>query len=432
MADRNVDDILYRAIDLYESGIHGCDGSFAADLAEGQVDGSLSPKSQRQAVGDQILQLLGEAAVSIDQQCQLDVKGLRDQSTRRDNVLQTTVDRDKAVVSKRRFAGSFVHDQRISVGDRIGDYRLVEMIGEGGMGTVFLAERQGPFCEKVAIKLIRSHLCSGESLARFEAERQAIALMDHPNIARLLGAGVSGPGQPYFVMEWLPGTSITDHCFERDLPIQARLQLFCQLCDAIAHAHGRNVVHRDVKPSNALVIDQQGVDMVKVIDFGLAKSTIEQMPLTDRTLFTQVGAVLGTPAYMSPEQACRNGLGIDHRSDIYSLGVILYELISGTTPIPRSEIETDPFDVLVRKIREDVPVRPSRLIRKAGGRPASCPRALDAIVMKAIEKDRVDRYGSVGDLACDIERYLQGRRVDAKLPRRSWKQVWMRTRRCGD
>jgi serine/threonine protein kinase len=355
-------------------------------------------------------------------------------------------------------------------GDRIGRYKLLQQIGEGGCGVVYMAEQEEPVRRKVALKVIKLGMDTKNVIARFEAERQALALMDHPNIAKVFDAGATETGRPYFVMELVRGIKITDYCDQERLPTERRLELFVQVCQAIQHAHQKGIIHRDIKPSNILITLRDGVPVPKVIDFGIAKATTDQR-LTDKTLFTQFEMFIGTPAYMSPEQAEMNELGIDTRSDIYSLGVLLYELLTGTTPFDAKELMQSGIDEIRRIIREQEPVRPStRLTRElatafgvrqssgaldeaAGASPGpatpnekrrrtgalqnagvlACPTSsqrlaqlkqlipllrgeLDWIVMKALEKDRARRYETANGLARDVERYLADEPVVACPP----------------
>jgi WD40 repeat protein/serine/threonine protein kinase len=313
-------------------------------------------------------------------------------------------------------------------GTVIGPYKLLQQIGGGGMGAVFLAEQTEPVQRRVALKVIKPGMDSRQVLARFEAERQALALMDHPNIAKVLDAGTTDSGQPYFVMELVKGVPITRYCDEHRLTPRQRLGLFVPVCQAIQHAHQKGIIHRDLKPSNVLVALYDGRPVPKVIDFGVAKATGPR--LTERTVYTEFGAVIGTLEYMSPEQAELNQLDIDTRSDIYSLGVLLYELLTGTTPLSRKRLkETAFFDVL-RLIREEEPPRPSTRLSTAEGLPDIAanrglePRKLsglvrgelDWIVMKCLEKDRSRRYETANGLAGDLERYLADEPVQACPP----------------
>ncbi|MGA2253760.1 MAG: protein kinase, partial [Thermoguttaceae bacterium] len=314
-------------------------------------------------------------------------------------------------------------------GQTIGCYKLLEEIGDGGMGVVYMAEQREPVRRRVALKIIKPGMDTREVVARFEAERQALALMDHPNIAKALEAGVTGSGRPYFVMELVNGVPLTDYCDQNRLTTNERLQLFAQVCRAIEHAHQKGIIHRDIKPSNVMVTLYDGVPVPKIIDFGVAKSVAGQ--LTDKTLFTHHGQMLGTPLYMSPEQAERSGLDVDTRSDIYSLGVMLYEILTGGPPLDRERVREVAYDELRRMIREDDPPRPSARISTLGaaatvisGQRKTDPtrlsqllrRDLDWIVMKALQKDRRDRYQTASDFARDIERYLHDEPVEARPP----------------
>src|ERR1051326_7152510 len=244
------------------------------------------------------------------------------------------------------------------VGDHIGRYKLLQQIGEGGCGVVYMAAQEEPVRRRVALKVIKLGMDTKNVIARFEAERQALAMMDHPNIAKVLDAGATAAGRPFFVMELVRGIKITDYCDQNNLSTPERLELFIQVCQAVQHAHQKGVIHRDIKPSNILVTSRDGVPVPKVIDFGIAKATTDQ-PLTDKTLFTAFEQFIGTPAYMSPEQAEMSELGMDTRSDIYSLGVLLYELLTGRTPFDPTELLRAGVDSMRRTIREKEPLRPS-------------------------------------------------------------------------
>lgn len=315
-------------------------------------------------------------------------------------------------------------------GDTIGRYKLLQVIGEGGCGVVYMAEQQEPVRRRVAFKIIKLGMDTKSVIARFEVERQALALMDHPNIAKVLDAGATETGRPFFVMELVRGIRITEFCDQNNLPTEERLKLFMQVCRAIQHAHQKGIIHRDIKPSNILVTLHDGVPVAKVIDFGIAKATEQR--LTDKTLFTEFQAFIGTPAYVSPEQAEMSGLDIDTRSDIYSLGVLLYELLTGRTPFDPEELARSGLDEMRRTIRESEPARPSNrlstmlhaeLTTTAKRRQVEPPKLisrirgdLDWIVMKCLEKDRTRRYETVNLLTLDIERFLNQEAVFARPP----------------
>jgi serine/threonine protein kinase len=315
-------------------------------------------------------------------------------------------------------------------GDRIGRYKVLQQIGEGGCGVVYMAEQQEPVHRRVALKVIKLGMDTKQVIARFEAERQALALMDHPNIAKVLDAGATETGRPYFVMELVRGIKITDYCDQNNLSTRERLDLFIQVCRAIQHAHQKGIIHRDIKPSNILVTMDDRVPVPKVIDFGIAKAT--QGKLTDRTLFTAFEQFIGTPAYMSPEQAEMRVQDIDTRSDIYSLGVLLYELLTGQTPFDAKRLLEAGLDEIRRTIRESEPARPStrlstmlagELTVTANHRRVQPPKLihlvrgdLDWIVMKCLEKDRTRRYDTVNGVAMDITRHLNCEAVLARAP----------------
>jgi serine/threonine protein kinase len=324
------------------------------------------------------------------------------------------------------------------VGASIGRYKLLQKIGEGGCGVVYMAEQQEPVRRRVALKIIKLGMETKSVIARFEAERQALAMMDHPNIARVFDAGATDRGPPYFVMELVRGVRITDYCDQNHLNARERLDLFVQVCHAIQHAHQKGIIHGDIKPSNIMVSLHDGAAVPKVIDFGISKAT--EARLTDKALFnsySQLIGLIGTPAYMSPEQAQLNGVDIDTRSDIYSLGVLLYELLIGKTPFDAKELLRSGFDEMRRTLRETEPPRPSfrlnalqpdELIKTAERRRAD-PRGLisllrhdlDWVVMKALEKDRGRRYETANALAMDIQRHLGNEPVMARPPTRLYR-----------
>ncbi|MEZ6121423.1 MAG: serine/threonine-protein kinase [Pirellulaceae bacterium] len=255
-------------------------------------------------------------------------------------------------------------------GSHVGPFKLLQKIGEGGFGVVYMAEQTMPVRRKVALKIVKLGMNSKEVVARFEAERQAMAMMDHPNIAKVLDAGTTDSGRPYFAMELVKGVSITDFCDENNLPMNQRLRLFQQVCRAVQHAHQKGIIHRDIKPSNVMVTLHDGEPVPKVIDFGVAKALSQH--LTEKTLFTRYGQIVGTPQYMSPEQAEMSGLDVDTRSDIYSLGVLLYELLTGMTPFDAQTLRSAGYDAMRKMIRESEPPKPSTKYRTLDNESATC------------------------------------------------------------
>ena len=308
----------------------------------------------------------------------------------------------------------------------IGPYKLLQPIGEGGMGSVWMAEQEKPIRRMVALKVIKAGMDSKQVVARFEAERQALALMSHPNVAKVFDAGTTDSGRPYFVMELVKGIPITEFCDRKKLSPQQRLELFIDVCRAVQHAHQKGIIHRDLKPSNVLVSDAEGVPCAKVIDFGLAKATSQK--LTEKTVFTSFGQMVGTPTYMSPEQADLNSLDIDTRTDIYSLGVLLYELMTGTTPIDATEIRRAGIRELQRMIQEEEAPRMSTRLSSLGDSSVTIAKQrrsdvrrlshllrgdLDVIVSKSLEKDRSRRYETPSEFADDVQRFLNGEAIES-------------------
>ena len=308
-------------------------------------------------------------------------------------------------------------------------YRIMELVGRGGMGDVWIAEQLKPVRRKVALKVIRSGMDSKQIIARFESEKQALAMMDHPAIAKIFDAGETELGQPYFVMEYVPGIPVTTHCDQNRLSLEERLELFMQTCEGVQHAHQKAIIHRDLKPSNILIAIQDGRAVPKIIDFGVAKATTQT--LTEKTMYTELGMLIGTPEYMSPEQAEMSGQNIDTRTDIYSLGVILYELLTGILPFDPGELRRSGFDEIRRRIREVDPPKPSTRLSTIGEpsialarkRSAELPVLvrqlkgdLDWITMKSMEKDRARRYASASEFAADIKKFQNQEPISARPP----------------
>jgi eukaryotic-like serine/threonine-protein kinase len=331
-----------------------------------------------------------------------------------------------------------------AIGKTIGRYKVLEKVGEGGCGVVYVAEQTVPVRRRVALKVIKLGMDTKQVVARFEAERQALAIMDHPNIAKVLDAGATDSGRPYFVMELVKGERITDYCDKHKLSTRERLDLFVKICHAIQHAHQKGIIHRDIKPSNILVAMHDGVPVPKVIDFGIAKATEQR--LTEKTVYTALEQMIGTPAYMSPEQAEMTGLDIDTRSDIYSLGVLLYELLTGSTPFDAHELVASGLELMRRTIREKEPARPStRLTTMVEGNltataklrqtdPSKLIRLLrgdlDWIVMKCLEKDRTRRYETANGLSSDLLRHVNNEPVIARPPSNAYRfqKAWRRNK----
>ena len=338
---------------------------------------------------------------------------------------------------------TLVNDLEETLGTMIDRYRILDKIGEGGMAVVYAAEQREPIHRKVALKIIKLGMDTKQVIARFEAERQALAVMDHPNIAKVFDGGATSAGRPYFVMELVKGVSITEYCDMNRLDTRERLLLCLRVCNAVHHAHQKGIIHRDIKPSNVMVTMNDGEAIPKVIDFGIAKATSQR--LTEKTLFTHCAQMIGTPEYMSPEQAQMSGLDVDTRTDIYSLGVLLYELLTGATPLGSEELRRAGYGRIQELLRDTEPLRPSTKLNTLGEtlRTVAEQRRTDAkalrrairgdldwIVMKCLEKDRSWRYETVHDLVADIERHLRHEAVLAGSPGMAYRlhKFWQRRR----
>jgi serine/threonine protein kinase len=385
-----------------------------------------------------IMTIFGDA---LERKSPQDRAAYLDEACRHDRELRARVE---ALLRSEQEAGRFLQGEatapgRVSVekkpltegpGTVIGPYKLLEQIGEGGFGVVFMTEQQQPIRRKVALKVLKPGMDTKQVVARFEAERQALALMDHPHIAQVLDAGATESGRPYFVMELIRGVPINQFCDDHQLTPRERLELFVIVCQAVQHAHQKGIIHRDLKPSNVLVTLLDSKPLAKVIDFGIAKA-LGQERLTDKTLFTGFAHMMGTPLYMSPEQAVMSGQDVDTRTDIYALGVLLYELLTGTTPFDKERFKEASYDEICRIIREEEPAKPSTRISALGqaASPVSANRKreprrlsqqfrgeLDWIVMKALEKDRNRRYDTASSFAADVQRYLDDEPVQACPP----------------
>jgi eukaryotic-like serine/threonine-protein kinase len=381
-----------------------------------------------------------EEAYGGDEALRLQVEALLQMHEQAGSVLQTslvdpgaTIDSEDGPKSQNR--GKATRGKLAEAnGNWIGPYKLLQKLGEGGMGSVWVAEQQEPVKRRVALKVIKPGLDSAQILRRFEAERQTLALMDHASIARVLDAGTTDLGRPYFVMELVQGVPITRYCDELHLSVRERLALFVPVCQAIQHAHQKGVIHRDIKPSNVLVCMQDGRPVPKVIDFGLAKALHQR--LSDESIYTEIGAVVGTLEYMSPEQAEMSPLGVDTRTDVYSLGVVFYELLTGFTPLDKQQLRQAAYSEMVRLIKQEVPSKPSTRLTQSQEtlanmaalrrtEPARLKKELrgdlDWIAMKALDKDRTRRYEAVSSFARDIERYLHDEPVEACPPSASYR-----------
>jgi non-specific serine/threonine protein kinase/serine/threonine-protein kinase len=355
------------------------------------------------------------------------LRSFSEKDARLASVVCALLDEERQLEQEGFLESSPLHAGARLAGQKLGPYTLISQIGQGGMGSVWLAQQTAPLQRKVALKLIRWGMYDDTLLRRFEAERQSLAVMDHPSIARVFDAGATLEGQPYFVMEYVAGVPITDYCDQKKLKISERLKLFIKVCEGVQHAHQKAIIHRDLKPANILVIDVDGTPVPRIIDFGVAKAI--NRDITEETVDTGMGNFVGTPGYMSPEQCDPATQDIDTRTDVYSMGVVLYTLLTGSLPFDTSEWKDQPFDEILRRLREEDPVRPSTKVsidrdtstaaaEARGTQPKQLVSMLrgdlDWITMKAVEIDRIRRYATPSDLAADIGRHLNNEPVTAR------------------